>query len=141
MVDALRETWRVLSPGGTLIDLRPVATDAPIDVVTTNGLNRLGTVDGASGMEDDAASDAAIDVVVSEGLFRLHTKGYFDFEYYWDDADELATDFENNWRRRRGNPTSEVLDAARTELARLDGNRRLRSCEHILIATYARSTD
>lgn len=139
MVDALRETWRVLKPGATMIDLRPVATDVPIEVIVADRVSPMGTVDGTPGIEDDAASERAIDLVVSEGLFQLREKGYFDFHYYWDDLDELAEDFENNWRRRHGNPTGEVLGATRNALNRAGKSARLRSHEHILIATYARS--
>jgi hypothetical protein len=36
MVHALRESWRVLVPGGSLIDLRPLSASSPVQVVTGN---------------------------------------------------------------------------------------------------------
>ena len=34
MGHALKEIWRVLTPGGSLIDLRPLAARSPVQVVT-----------------------------------------------------------------------------------------------------------
>ena len=135
MVDALRETGRVLTASGVMVDLRPIATDAPIDVVGPEGECRVGSVDGSPGVADDMASDAAIDTVVGEGRFQLRNKLHFQFYYYWDGVDEMAADFENNWQRRHCNPTATVLSAARRKLNARGADARLRTRLHMMLAT------
>ena len=41
MVHALREAWRVLVPGGCLIDLRPLAKDPPLEVIVDDQVEYL----------------------------------------------------------------------------------------------------
>ncbi len=100
----------------------------------------MGSVDGAPGIADDVASDSAIDVVVRGGLFELREKRCFDFRYHWDAVDEMAADFESNWRRRRGDLSDDVLEAARREFSRRGSDARLCSRERLMLATYDRSS-
>ncbi|HKP69115.1 MAG TPA: hypothetical protein VJV05_07520 [Pyrinomonadaceae bacterium] len=68
MVDALRESHRVLKSDGLLIDLRPVAVQRRVGL-TDDGAYRLRWRMPES-FDDDRAADAAVAHVVRDGLFK-----------------------------------------------------------------------
>jgi hypothetical protein len=141
MVDALRECWRVLVSGGLLVDLRPVATSAPIEIVSSDNVAHAGSIDGSPGIVDDVASDRAMDVAVSEGWLERIGKVHFDFSFYWDSIDEMAKYLADHWQRRRVDPPPADLKAAREAFAISGAGSRLRSKERMLLATYRRGPE
>jgi hypothetical protein len=68
MVHALEEAWRVLSPDGLLIDLRPAMVHRRVDVVDAAGHRRLGFM--RERFDDDILANRAVAGVVRRGLFR-----------------------------------------------------------------------
>jgi hypothetical protein len=98
MVHALQEAWRILIPRGILIDLRPICVDVSLDISTSNGWKSAGLVDRGPERPNDIASDRAIRIVVHDGLFVWINREYFNFNYYWNDLDELKTDVEGPWK-------------------------------------------
>jgi hypothetical protein len=61
MVHALNEIWRVLVPGGLLIDLRPVLDRWPIEVSSSGGNHEAGQVtDLPEPLADDEAANQAM---------------------------------------------------------------------------------
>lgn len=91
MVHALQETWRVLVPGGHLIDLRPRATNWPLEVVADGQVRLAGKVDNAPFVPDDTAADWAIKRMVREGRFMLEHQASFDCASYWDTLEDMLT--------------------------------------------------
>ena len=68
MVHALEEAWRVLSPDGLLIDLRPAMVHRSVGVVDAAGLRKLGFM--RERFDDDILANRAVAGVVRRGLFR-----------------------------------------------------------------------
>ena len=91
MVHALNGIWRVLTSNGTLVDLRPIPCQCPIEFVTASQAVHVGEVDATGMADDDAASDQAICKVVNQGLFVPLHNIQFDFDFYWDSVQEMAS--------------------------------------------------
>ena len=75
MVDALRETHRVLKTEGLLIDLRPAAVHRRVGFTDGDGY-RLQWVMRET-FEDDHAADRAVADVVAEGRFEVESRMLF----------------------------------------------------------------
>lgn len=137
MVDALSEIWRCLRPGGTLIDIRPVAWESPLEIVTAENVEHVG-VASDSGMDaEDAGADAAMATAVARGWFAPLDDVRFGFNFYWDSVDELATFVEENRRVKQVTPTMSEIENlfARTSA---DDDARLRCKRRVMLATYSR---
>jgi hypothetical protein len=98
MVHALKEVWRVLKPGGVLIDLRPISVDVPLFILTTTGWKSAGLPDQSPDRIHDLAANRAIRNVVNDGLFIRLKQEYFATKYYWKNLKELKSDVENYWK-------------------------------------------
>jgi hypothetical protein len=97
MVDALDEIRRVLIPGGTLIDLRPVLDRWAVEVAWSGGYQEVGrATDLAGPLEDDAAANAAMAQGAVQGSVREREES-FDLFYYWDTAREMHEYIEEEW--------------------------------------------
>lgn len=98
MVHALKEIHRVLVPGGTLLDLRPLLDGWPLEVTSTSGDHEAGrAVDLPEPLEDDEAANAAIVEASQLGWF-LHEGGQvFPFYYYWDTPQEMQEYIDGTW--------------------------------------------
>lgn len=79
MVDALRESHRVLAPDGILIDARPDSRVlAFAERMKTRGFEMFGEIrTSRTELANDRASDRAIATAVREGLFRRRRRGRF----------------------------------------------------------------
>ncbi len=91
MVDALGGIWRILATGGTLVDLRPVPSKCPIELVTPDKITQVGEADASGIVADDEAADRAIGDAVERGWFLLRRRFQFNFDFYWDSVHEMAT--------------------------------------------------
>jgi len=91
MVHALQESWRALVPSGRLIDLRPRATNWPLEVVVDGQVRLAGRVDNAPFVPDDSAAEGAMERMVREGWFSLGQHTSFDCASYWDTLEDMLT--------------------------------------------------
>ena len=139
MVHALREIWRVLIPGGMLLDLRPRPQSRPIEVIRGRDVRAVETLAASEGfIADERASDAALRQVVDGGWFVPEGKTEFEFSYYWDSVEEMKGFMEANWRRRGVMSSRPAWEAARRALTAQGQGARLRCRERITLVTYQR---
>jgi hypothetical protein len=90
MVDALRESRRVLTQSGILVDVRPVTAPMVLEIVTGDHSLWATGVNTRSGAEEHAAADTAVDEAVSAGWFVFESRCPFDVEIYCDTVAELS---------------------------------------------------
>lgn len=90
MVHALQEIRRVLVARGTLIDLRPLADNWPVEISSRRETQRAGRVsDLPQGLEDDAAANLAFSQAEASGWFRREEEGSFSLFDYWDSPNDM----------------------------------------------------
>lgn len=137
MVDALRGIWRVLAGGGTLVDLRPVSAQCPIEAITPAEAIHLGDADATGMAADDAVADRAIRRVVSNGWFAPRLETSFEFHFYWDTIGEMASYMASSTRMKGMVPSSGAVEKTYRELsASTGGALRLRCRRRIMLAVY-----
>jgi hypothetical protein len=143
MVDALRESWRVLSANGVVMDLRPLALTArPVEVVTEEEAIQVGELDDAGTVADDVAADRAVAQVVQEGWLLLREDARFDFDFYWDTVGEMASFIEDSRRMKLVSPSYEDLERIQREwCAKAGGRVRLRYSRTMMLAVYQKATN
>ena len=134
MVHALLECWRVLGREGTLIDLRPVQSNPPIELMTAGSHFVPGHVMDEAGAIDDRAADEAMGEVVRRGYFAPQIQDAFKFAIYWDTLEDLLAYADRKWRDKKRMPP-EVLERARRHISGIDGRYRIciRSTVHIAV--------
>ena len=98
MVHALHEAWRVLAPGGILIDLRPYNVDAPLEVSSKGMVESAGLVDTSMDSALDEAADKAVCTLLREGMIRELRSEYFDQSYYWTSIKGMLADIDERWK-------------------------------------------
>jgi hypothetical protein len=140
MVHALREARRVLRDDGVMIDLRPIANDWPIEVVSA----RAATIVGRAGpSEEDQAADEAAQAAAAEGeaqgLFRRDREERFRFHYYWDSPAELQDFVNEEWADWIGIP-EDVSASLRSKWAVADADARVRISLNMLITRWKKLT-
>ena len=115
MVHALEETWRVLVPGGWLLDLRPLSKDPPLEIVSRDQFKLAGYLDFSAGIPDDSASDRAINALMDQGAFVNRTIRRFNFAYYWETVEQMQCYVEDRWSDIAKLPKHVVKAAYRME--------------------------
>jgi hypothetical protein len=98
MVHALNEAWRVLTPRGIMIDLRPLSIDSPLDIVFKQKIEFAGMVDLSPGIEHDVAADHAIKEVVNQKIFNELMVEQFQLAYYWKTVRGMVADIRERWK-------------------------------------------
>jgi|SRR5579864_3118927 len=137
MVDALREAWRVLTPRGLLIDVRPVTAPMVVEVVITTRPLWAIDVSSFAGAGDNTAADAAVQHALSNEWFIFEKRCPFDFEIYCDTAEDLKSYAQMHRRMREAEIPYETLEERRLEVS--DGLRaRLRCRRSWMLSTYRR---
>jgi hypothetical protein len=140
MVHALYGIWRVLAGSGTLVDLRPLPMQCPVEAVTSDSVVQIGEVDATGMIADDAAADRAIRDVVEHGSFVPCRDIRFDFDFYWNSVPELASFIEGSKRMKQVVPSYAELEEVHRELSeRSRAKVRLRCRRRTLLAVYAKA--
>ena len=98
MVHALDEVRRVLVPGGTLIDIRPLSNRWPIEVASTRGARETGRVDDfPEPLNADRASNEAMNEAEAGHWFKREQEQYFPYFYSWDTPSEMEEFVSEDW--------------------------------------------
>jgi hypothetical protein len=135
MVDALRDGWRVLAEGGTLVDLRPRVAKYPLELVTADAAVHVGYTDTTSRADDDVAADAAIATALTNGWFAARAQNAFEVEIVWDSVDDLAS-WAATRQSTRVSPSFEELEAIYRRTAVASGRPRLRAWRRMILGSY-----
>lgn len=134
MVHALTEIWRVLIPGQSLIDLRPLAGQSRVEIIAGEQVLFAGLVDETDDKQDDLAADSAIAQVIEEGRFSQVHKAFFDYATYWDTVDKMKAYAEARWTNSY--LPDAVLAKTRQFMADSTPTARLRIRRKLMIARY-----
>lgn len=98
MVHALSEIRRVLVPDGILVDLRPMLSSWPIEVVSAREIRETGHIrDLPLGLEDDHAANQSISRAEQNGWFSRQAEEFFPFYYSWDSPSEMEEWIADEW--------------------------------------------
>ncbi len=98
MVHALGEIRRVLKPGATLIDLRPLTDNWSVEVASSAGWQAAGRLnDLPVGVADDEAANQAMREAQSRGWYSREKEEEFAFFYYWDTPSEMKKFMDEEW--------------------------------------------
>ena len=98
MVHALNEIRRVLTLGGTLIDLRPMLDGWPMEVTSTGEDREVGrATDLPEPLADDEAADQVMAEALQQGWFLREREQVFSFFYYWDTPKEMQEYIDATW--------------------------------------------
>jgi hypothetical protein len=139
MVHALEDVWRVLIPGGILLDLRPFSSNPPLEVIDADGIVLpVGRLDDTPGMTEDVAANDAIGRLTRDGLFAQERNGSFPLSSNWDTLDELLAHASTFWVGSM-NLTDDVVERARSLMQGAGEGARLRLWMHMVIARYRKT--
>jgi len=136
MVHALHEIHRVLKPEGILIDMRPLADQWRVEVVSLREVKRTGrVVDLPEQTNGDIASNEAMDDVEKRGWFKREQDDLFPFIYSWDTPSEMEEFINDDWQDFI-TLDEETVRATRSAWAIGDGDSRVRIRMNVWIARW-----
>jgi hypothetical protein len=99
MVHALSEIRRVLVPNGILLDLRPILSNWPVEIVSGRETRETGRIQGLPlGLADDEAANQSITQAEQEGWFTREAEEFFLYYYSWDSPSEMEEWVAEEWQ-------------------------------------------
>jgi hypothetical protein len=136
MVHALDEIHRVLTPEGTLIDLRPLADRWPVEVISSRGSKETGRVeDLVVQVDSDVAANEAMSEAETRGWFRREQEEFFPFFYSWDTPSEMEEYISEEWTDF-GTLNENTKAATRSAWALGDADTRVRVRVKVLLSRW-----
>ena len=133
---ALDEVRRVLAPDGILIDLRPLADNWRVEVVSLREVKRTGRVEDLPVQTNgDVAANAAIQAAEKRGWFKREQDELFPFFYSWDTPSEMEEFVDDDWSDFVG-MEEDTRRATRSAWAVAEGDSRGRVRVEVLIARW-----
>jgi len=139
MVHALAEIRRVLVPDGILIDLRPLADNWRVEVVSLREVKRTGRVEDLPVQTDgDISANDAMREVEKRGWFKREQDELFPFFYSWDTPSEMEEFVDDDWSDFVG-MEEDTRRATRSAWAVADGDGRVRVRVEIWIAKWKKN--
>lgn len=136
---ALDEVRRVLAPDGVLIDLRPLANNWRVEVVSLREVKRTGRVEDLPVQTDgDVAANAAMQEVEKRGWFKREQDELFPFFYSWDTPSEMEEFVDDDWSDFVG-MEADTRRVTRSAWAVADGDSRVRVRVEIWIARWRKT--
>ncbi len=135
MVHALKEMWRVMTPEGALLDLRPFGERYALAVVANDEATPAGDVDASAGYALDVAASESIAQMTTEGWLVHERQGAFECFFYWDTADEMQAYAEQNWATDVIVPETVLAEARRLE-TRSEAGAKVRLRMPMIIGRY-----
>lgn len=136
MVHALSEVRRVLAPNGILIDLRPLADNWRVEVVSLREIKRTGRVeDLPEQISGDIAANETMLEVEKRGWFKREQDELFPFFYSWDTPSEMEEFVNEDWQDFVG-LAEDTKRATRAAWAVADADSRVRVRVEIWIARW-----
>ena len=139
MVHALAESWRVVRYGGRMIDLRPLASGWPLEIVSPDTEILAGRLDDNKRIRVDVASNNAISAAIQRGWFTKESEDLFEYAYYWDTVEEMMAYVEADWGNAAVVPNDVAVEAHR--LVDIAGDRvEIRIRRTMVIASYRKLT-
>jgi hypothetical protein len=139
MVHALEESWRVLAPGGALIDIRPYSNNPAIEILSGQTVTLAGQMDDSLGLPIDLAADDAIQKLVAQGTFLKRYEARFPLAFYWHSLQDLQTYILEKWADSSHLP-DETFNKAQALVTAARGPIQIRIQREMLIARYRKPT-
>jgi hypothetical protein len=137
MVDALQEIRRILTPGGIMLDLRPISEQNLVEIVPPCGAAvPFGKIDAYGALEEDRAADRAIEHALAQRWFIRESDVKFDVESYWDTAAELDAFARCSRRLREAKLSADEIEERRRELGSPEAPARVRFHRTMMLDRY-----
>ena len=139
MVHALEQIEAILKPGGTLLDIRPMAPQWPVEVFIAGEPRLAGHIDDMGKLEDDLAANRAMELVVARDLFEQTAAGEFEFEYYWNTPHQMVEFIEQSWGEDSW-PSPEIAGEAERLSQEPSFDKLVRIRRKVILGTYRTRT-
>jgi hypothetical protein len=158
MTSAVVEAGRVIRRGGVLLDVHPTDERSLLELWTANSVTGVGEVtadtldtvtrtplgrldhDPATRLDFTRATDALADALAAhddEGTWELAGARTFEYQYFFDDLDELTDYFDDNHEHARASDA--LLELAALTLGRATGLSKLVVIQRTLVSALRKN--
>jgi len=134
MVHALEEVWRVVEADGWLLDIRPIASNPPLDIIFKENIKFAGEIDDNAWVLDDELVNDALEIVFARGDYVKERVARFKLSSYWDTLEGMTSYAEENWEDLKI-PES-TLENATKFIEQGEGEPKIRLTYTMLIGHY-----
>lgn len=118
-----------------MIDLRPIASGWPVEILTKTSELFVGRLDDSDRSKTDSATNRAIMDAVRSGWFRKEYEDSYDYAYYWDSVEKMKAFIEEDWSETAF-LSNDVADEAQRLLLEAGAGAEIRIRRNMVIARY-----